>query len=160
MCGRSHKEDMWIRSSNMDISILTLACLIESRNFNGLWYYLLLLFNFLPFFFSFSLVQYSTQFKTACKARQHQGYFLGIYFTSFIYLFILAVLGLHCFAPAFFSCCKRATLLCGMQSSLSGCFSCGAQALGVWASVVLAHGLGSCGLWAPELSLSSCGPWA
>ena len=34
---------------------------------------------------------------------------------------------------------------------------CGAQALGVRASVVVAHGLSSCGLQALERRLSSCG---
>ena len=41
--------------------------------------------------------------------------------------------------------------------SLGG-FSCrGAQALGTWASVVVAHGFSSCGSWALEHRLSSCG---
>ena len=43
--------------------------------------------------------------------------------------------------------------------SLRG-FSCGAQALGVRASVVVVRGLSSCGLWALEHRLSSCGTWA
>ena len=34
---------------------------------------------------------------------------------------------------------------------------CGARALGVWASVVVARGLSSCGSRAPEYRLSSCG---
>ena len=34
---------------------------------------------------------------------------------------------------------------------------CGTQVLGTWASVVVAHGLSSCGLRALELRLSSCG---
>ena len=49
---------------------------------------------------------------------------------------------LHCSAWAFhcggFSCCR-------------------AQSLGTQASVVVAHGLSSCGLWAPESRLRSCG---
>ena len=41
-----------------------------------------------------------------------------------------------------------ATLHCGVRASHCGGFSCcGAQALGPWASVVAAHGLGSCGSW-------------
>ena len=36
-------------------------------------------------------------------------------------------------------------------------FSCGAQALGTWASVVAASRLCSCGSWTVECSLSSCG---
>ena len=34
---------------------------------------------------------------------------------------------------------------------------CRAQALGAWASVVVAHGLSSCGSWALDHRLSSCG---
>ena len=51
----------------------------------------------------------------------------------FIYLF-LAALGLHCCARAFSSCGEWGLL-----------FSCGARALGAWASVVVARGLSSCG---------------
>ena len=51
-----------------------------------------------------------------------------------------------------------ATLRCGAQASHCGDFSCcGARALGVWASVVVAHRLSSCGSWALERKLSSCG---
>ena len=42
-----------------------------------------------------------------------------------------------------------ATLRCGAQASHCGGFSCcGARAPGVQASVVVAHGLSSCGAWA------------
>ena len=37
---------------------------------------------------------------------------------------------------------------------------CGARALGTWASVVVAHGLSSCGSWALERRLSICGTCA
>ena len=60
---------------------------------------------------------------------------------SFFVLFIdlsLAVLGLRCCAWAFSSCGAEA-FHCG------GFSSCGAPALGAWASVVVAHGLSSCG---------------
>ena len=41
---------------------------------------------------------------------------------------------------------RGATLCCGAQASDCSDFSCcRAQALGVWASVVVAHGLSSCG---------------
>ena len=51
-----------------------------------------------------------------------------------------------------------ATLRCGAQASHRGGFSCcGARALGVWASVVVVCGLSSCGSWALERGLSSCG---
>ena len=85
-------------------------------------------------------------------------YFLCFFKNKFIYLFILAVLGLHCCAWAFSSCGKwGATLCCGAQAShCSG----GAWALGAWASVVAAHGLSSCGLQALERRLSSCGACA
>ena len=54
-----------------------------------------------------------------------------------------------------------ATLRGGAQAShCGGCSCCGARALGVRASVVVARGLSSCGLWAPECRLSSCGTWA
>ena len=54
-----------------------------------------------------------------------------------------------------------ATLRCGVRASHCGDFSCcGAWALGALASVVVAHGLSSCGLWALECRLSSCGTWA
>ena len=44
--------------------------------------------------------------------------------------------------------------------SLRWLLFCGARALGAWASVVVAGGLSSCGLWAPEYRLSSCGTQA
>ena len=54
-----------------------------------------------------------------------------------------------------------ATLCCGAQASRCGGFSCcGARALGSWASVVVAHGLSSCGSQALECRLSSCGALA
>ena len=64
----------------------------------------------------------------------------------------MAVLGLHCCARAFSSWSKQgATLLCGAWASDCGGFSCcGARALGLRASVAVAPGLSSCGLWALE----------
>ena len=51
-----------------------------------------------------------------------------------------------------------ATLRCSARASHCSGFSCwGAQALGTWASVVVAHGLSSCGSQALECRLSSCG---
>ena len=55
--------------------------------------------------------------------------------------------------------CILATLglCCGVWASHCGGFSCcGAQALGARASVVVAHGLSSCGSRALECRLSSC----
>ena len=54
-----------------------------------------------------------------------------------------------------------ATLCCSVQVSHYGGISyCGAQALGVRASVVTACGFSSCGLQALESGLSSCSTWA
>ena len=66
-------------------------------------------------------------------------------------------MGLHCCAWAFSSCGERGLLFhCGAQASHCGGFSCcGAQALGMQASVVVAHGLSSCGSWALECRLNS-----
>ena len=50
-----------------------------------------------------------------------------------------------------------ATLRCGAQASHCGGFSCGAWALGTRASVVVAHGLSSCGTRALGHRFSSCG---
>ena len=83
--------------------------------------------------------------------------FFFLLINLFIYLF-LAVLGLRCCARAFSSCGKRATLRCGARASHCRGFSCcRARALGAQASVVVARGLSSCGLWALELRLGSCG---
>ena len=54
-----------------------------------------------------------------------------------------------------------ATFCCGAQGSHCGGFSCcGARALGMRASVVVVHGLSSCGSRALERRLSSCGAQA
>ena len=47
-----------------------------------------------------------------------------------------------------------------VASHCSSFSCCRAWALGIWASVVKAHGLSSCGLWALEHWLSSFGTWA
>ena len=55
----------------------------------------------------------------------------------------------------------RAFSSCGERASHCAGFSCcGAQALGAPASVVVAHGLSSCGTRALERRLSSCGAQA
>ena len=67
------------------------------------------------------------------------------------------MLGLRCCAQAFFSCGKWGLLFAAVRGPLIVVASrCGARALGTQASVVVAHGLSSCGLWAVELRLSSC----
>ena len=82
-------------------------------------------------------------------------------FYKFIYLF-LAALGLCCYTRAFlYLWLAGATLQCGAWASQCSGFSCcGPQALGTWASVVVARGLSICGSWALEHRLSSCGAQA
>ena len=65
-----------------------------------------------------------------------------------LFIFLLAALGPYCCVRAFLQLRRAgATLRCGARASHCGGFSCcGAQALGVWASVVVARGLSSCGL--------------
>ena len=62
-----------------------------------------------------------------------------------IVFYSLAALGLCCCAQAISGCGKGGGLLssCNVQVSHLGGFSCGEQALGVWASVVVACGLKS-----------------
>ena len=53
-----------------------------------------------------------------------------------------------------------ATLHCGARASNCGGFSCfRGSAVGIWASVVVACGLSSCGSRAIERRRSSCGAW-
>ena len=64
-------------------------------------------------------------------------------------LFILIVLGPHCCTWAFYSCGEQGLLLIVAHGLLIAVSSwCGAQALGIWASVVVAEGLSSWGTWA------------
>ena len=77
------------------------------------------------------------------------------------------MLGLRCSVWAFSSCGERGQLFVAVHGLLivvashCGGFSCcGAQALGVRASVVVACGLSSCGSQALEHRLSSCGAQA
>ena len=93
-------------------------------------------------------------------------YFILFYFIylflKFIYLFIYLIFGcigsplLH---VSFLQLLRaEATLCCGVWASHCGGFSCcGARVLGAQASVVVAHGLSSCGSQALEHRLSSCG---
>ena len=76
----------------------------------------------------------------------------------YIYLFLPA-LGLCCCTRAFSSCGERGLLFVGgEQASHCGGFSCcGTRALGARASVVVAHGLSSCGSRPLERRRSSCG---
>ena len=67
-----------------------------------------------------------------------------------IYLFFLAALGLCCSAQTFSNCSERGLLFVEVHGPLIAVASlcCGARALGMWASVVVARGLSSCGAWA------------
>ena len=71
----------------------------------------------------------------------------------------MAALGLHSCARAFSSCGEWGLLFVAVRGLLIAVASlhCGARALGVQASVVPACRLSSCGLWALERRLSSCG---
>ena len=74
----------------------------------------------------------------------------------------MAALGLHCCARPFSSCGEWGLLfvaVCGLLIAVAS-LCCGAWALGMRASVVVAHGLSSWGSWALERRLSSCGAWA
>ena len=80
-------------------------------------------------------------------------------FFFLIYLF-LAALGLHCCAWAFSRCCERGLLFVAVRDCnvsllwLLLLWSMGSRCV---ASVVVAHGLSSCGSRALERRLSSCG---
>ena len=68
------------------------------------------------------------------------------------------MLGLCCCARAFSSCGEPGLLfiaVCELLSHCGGFSCCRAQALGAWASVVVARRLSSCGAWAYLL----CGMW-
>ena len=85
-------------------------------------------------------------------------FFLNIYL--FIYL-ILVTLGLRCCTWAFSSCGDWGLVFVVVHGLLIAVAShCGSQALGAWASIVVAYGLSSCGSWALEHRLSSCGALA
>ena len=76
---------------------------------------------------------------------------------NFIYLFLTA-LGLRCYVQAFSSCGEWGLLfaaVCGLLIAVAS--RCRARGLGVWASVVVARRLSSCGTRALEHRLGSCG---
>ena len=73
----------------------------------------------------------------------------------------MAALGLRCCPWAFSSCSEQGLLFFAVRGLLIAVASCcGAWALGVRASIVAVRGLSSCGSWALEHRLSSCGTWA
>ena len=79
-------------------------------------------------------------------------------FKNYLFIYLLAVLGLRCCVRAFSSCSDQgySSLRCA-GFSLQWLLLCGAWALGARASVVAARGLSSCGSRALERRLSSCG---
>ena len=85
---------------------------------------------------------------------------INLFIYLFVYLF-MAVLGLRCCRWAFSSCGERGLLFVAVCRLLIAVAPrCRARALGTRASVVAAHGLSSCGSWALELRLRSCGAQA
>ena len=86
-----------------------------------------------------------------------KGFFLGISFHDSFFFFLTA-LDLRCCTRAFSSFSERGLLFIVVRGLLIAVASrCRAQALRMRASVVVAHGLSSCGAWALECRLSSCG---
>ena len=89
-------------------------------------------------------------------ALSSQEAFIYLFFIN-VFILFMAALGLRCCTRAFLWWRQAgATLRWGTRVSHCSGFS-GARALGAWASVVVAHGLSSCGLRALEHRLSSCG---
>ena len=84
-------------------------------------------------------------------------FFSFFFLNKFIYLFIFGCVGSLLLCTGFLQLRRAgATLRCSVRASHFGGFSCLSMALGTWDSVVVARGLGSCGLQALELRLSSC----
>ena len=85
--------------------------------------------------------------------------FRPIYIYIFKFIFIFGCVGslLLCTGFSLVAASRGySSLQCG-GFSLGGFSCCKARALGAWASVVVALGLSSCGSWALERRLSSCG---
>ena len=87
------------------------------------------------------------------------GFLFFFFYFNFIYLFIFGYIGPSLLHTGFLQLQRvGATLPCGAWAShCSGFSCCGAWALGAQASVVVAHGLSSCGSQALERRLNSCG---
>ena len=83
----------------------------------------------------------------------------SVSFCLFIYLFIYGCIASTLLRTGFLQLQRAGAILhCGAQAShCSGFSCCRAWALGTQASVVVACGLSSCGSWALEHRLSSCG---
>ena len=81
-----------------------------------------------------------------------------IHFLKNINLFIFGCVGSSLLCAGFLQLRRvGSTLHCSVRASLCGGFSCGARALGAWASAVVARELSCCGSRAVEHRLSSCG---
>ena len=88
-------------------------------------------------------------------------FFLLLFLIDLFYSFIFDLFRLCCCAQAFSNCDERGLLFVAARGLLIAVAShCRAWALGPWPSVVVARGLGSCGLRAVERRLSSCGTQA
>ena len=85
--------------------------------------------------------------------------FIYLFILQILFIYLLAALGLPLLCAGFLQLRRvGATLRCGVRAShCSGFSCCGARALGMQASVVVARRLSSCGLQALERRLSSCG---
>ena len=82
--------------------------------------------------------------------------FLNNFFKMYIFIFGCAgSLWLYRFSLTVGS--RDYSLVVAWASHCSGFSCCQAWALGMWASVLVAHGLSSCGSRAPKHRLSSCG---
>ena len=100
-------------------------------------------------------------------AKDEEGHFFflnpGLFFLKiYLFIYLFGCIGSSLLCEGFLQLRRAgATLHCGARASHCGGISCcRARALGTQASVVVAHGLSSCGLWAVECRLSSCGTWA
>ena len=95
------------------------------------------------------------------KQRLHGLTSLFFFFFSFYsyYLFIFGCAGSSWLLELFSSCSERGLLSsCGVRASHCGHFSCcGVQALGRVGFSSCAHGLSTCGFWAPKHKRSHCG---
>ena len=87
------------------------------------------------------------------SASTHLTSLISFFFLNLFIYFIFVCVGSSLLHTGFLQLRRAgATLRCGARASHCGGFSCcGARALGVWASVVAAHGLSSCGSWAQLL---------
>ena len=86
-------------------------------------------------------------------------YLFTYLFIIYLFIYLLSVFGLHCCTWAFSGYGEWGLLFIVMRGLLIAVASLVAQHvfLGVWASVVAARGLSSCGSQALERRLSSCG---